>query len=80
MRLLSMANFSPKDCLRNSSTSRYKKALDPYAYGPPTYKGIAKGMWQFIPETGVKYGLKIGPLQDLGRPDFWFNVVTLPSN
>ena len=30
-----------------------------------TYKGIAKGMWQFIPETAVKYGLRIGPLADL---------------
>jgi len=26
-------------------------------------------MWQFIPETAVKYGLKIGPLADLRRPD-----------
>lgn len=37
--------------------------------GPPTRKGIAKGMWQFIPETGVKYGLRIGPLADFRRPD-----------
>ena len=34
-----------------------------------TSKGIAKGMWQFIPETAVKYGLHIGPLVDLRRPD-----------
>jgi hypothetical protein len=34
-----------------------------------TRKGIAKGMWQFIPETAVKYGLRIGPLADLRRPD-----------
>src|ERR1035441_722423 len=26
-------------------------------------------MWQFIPETAVKYGLQLGPLVDLGRPD-----------
>jgi len=26
-------------------------------------------MWQFIPETGVKYGLRIGPLADFRRPD-----------
>jgi membrane-bound lytic murein transglycosylase D len=43
--------------------------FDPYAVGPLTYKGYAKGMWQFIPETGVKYGLRLGPLQDLPRPD-----------
>lgn len=43
--------------------------FDPYASGPMTRKGIAKGMWQFIPETGIKYGLHLGPLVDLGRPD-----------
>jgi hypothetical protein len=43
--------------------------FDAYANGPMTRKGIAKGMWQFIPETGVKYGLHLGPLVDLGRPD-----------
>jgi len=43
--------------------------FDAFASGPPTYKGIAKGMWQFIPETAVKYELKIGPLADLRRPD-----------
>jgi hypothetical protein len=43
--------------------------FDPYISGPMTRKGIAKGMWQFIPETGVKYGLQIGPLVDLPRPD-----------
>jgi len=26
-------------------------------------------VWQFIPETAAKYGLKIGPLVDLPRPD-----------
>ena len=26
-------------------------------------------MWQFIPETGAKYGLRIGPLADFRRPD-----------
>jgi membrane-bound lytic murein transglycosylase D len=34
-----------------------------------TYMGIAKGMWQFIPQTGAKYGLKIGPLVEFRRPD-----------
>lgn len=43
--------------------------FDPFISGPPTYKGIAKGMWQFIPETAVKYGLRIGPLADFRRPD-----------
>lgn len=43
--------------------------FDPYISGPMTRKGIAKGMWQFIPETGSKYGLKIGSLFDLRRPD-----------
>jgi hypothetical protein len=43
--------------------------FNPYISGPMTRKGIAKGMWQFIPETAVKYGLKLGPLFDLGRPD-----------
>ncbi|MEZ5400347.1 MAG: FHA domain-containing protein [Bryobacteraceae bacterium] len=37
--------------------------------GPPTRSGIAKGIWQFVPETAVKYGLKLGPLVDLPRPD-----------
>jgi soluble lytic murein transglycosylase-like protein len=43
--------------------------FDPYASGPMTRKGIAKGMWQFVPETAAKYGLRIGPLVDLRRPD-----------
>jgi len=32
------------------------------AVGPATRFGIAKGPWQFIPSTGVEYGLKTGPL------------------
>lgn len=43
--------------------------FDPWNSGPPTRKGIAKGMWQFIPETALKYGLKIGPLAEFRRPD-----------
>jgi membrane-bound lytic murein transglycosylase D len=43
--------------------------FDPWATGPPTHKGIAKGMWQFIPETASRYGLKVGPLVDMRRPD-----------
>ncbi|MEO0559119.1 MAG: FHA domain-containing protein [Bacteroidota bacterium] len=30
--------------------------------GPPTRYGFAKGAWQFIPETGRRYGLESGPL------------------
>jgi hypothetical protein len=26
-------------------------------------------MWQFIPETGARYGLTIGPLEKTSRPD-----------
>jgi peptidoglycan lytic transglycosylase D len=37
--------------------------------GPRTRWGIAKGMWQFIPETGQTYGLKIGPLRESPQPD-----------
>ena len=36
--------------------------FNPYATGPVTRKGYAKGMWQFIPETAVKFGLHLGPL------------------
>jgi membrane-bound lytic murein transglycosylase D len=43
--------------------------FDPYASGPETRKGIAKGMWQFIPETASRYGLRVGPLIDLRQPD-----------
>jgi membrane-bound lytic murein transglycosylase D len=43
--------------------------FDPYSSGPPTRNGIAKGMWQFIPRTAVKYGLRLGPLANLRRPD-----------
>jgi membrane-bound lytic murein transglycosylase D len=46
-----------------------ESGFDPYSSGPMTRKGIAKGMWQFIPETAAKYSLKIGPLFDLRRPD-----------
>ena len=43
--------------------------FDVEACGPGTNWGIAKGMWQFIPETAVFYGLHTGPLQNLRRPD-----------
>jgi hypothetical protein len=43
--------------------------FDAFTVGPPTRWGIAKGMWQFIPETGAKYGLRIGPLASVARRD-----------
>jgi membrane-bound lytic murein transglycosylase D len=46
-----------------------ESGFDAYISGPRTRWGIAKGMWQFIPETGARYGLTIGPLRDVGRPD-----------
>jgi hypothetical protein len=39
--------------------------------GPPTRWGIAKGMWQFIPETGKRYGLQYGPYFRDAREDPW---------
>jgi len=41
----------------------------PQAIGPETRFGIAKGMWQFMPETGTQYGLRPGPLQALPEYD-----------
>lgn len=43
--------------------------FDAEAVGPPTRYGFAKGMWQFIPETGERYGLEIGGLADYRQPD-----------
>ncbi|MBM3787727.1 MAG: FHA domain-containing protein [Acidobacteria bacterium] len=43
--------------------------FDEYISGPQTYMGFAKGMWQFIPKTGMQYGLTMGPLVDQPRPD-----------
>ncbi len=37
--------------------------------GPATPYGFAKGMWQFIPETALRYGLHTGPLVALRRYD-----------
>ncbi len=39
------------------------------ASGKRTRWGIAKGMWQFIPETGQKYGLTIGSFRESPGPD-----------
>jgi membrane-bound lytic murein transglycosylase D len=43
--------------------------FDELAVGRTTRWGIAKGMWQFIPETGTRFGLKIGPLSGFRRAD-----------
>jgi len=43
--------------------------LNHRAVGPATRFGIAKGMWQFIPSTAAKYGLRIGPLKDESEVD-----------
>ncbi len=39
------------------------------AVGPATRFGIAKGMWQFIPSTARRYGLRTGPLVELPVAD-----------
>jgi len=39
------------------------------AVGPPTRFGIAKGAWQFIPDTALRYGLKTGPLVEVEKFD-----------
>jgi peptidoglycan lytic transglycosylase D len=40
-----------------------------FASGPPTHMGIAKGMWQFVPDTAKRYGLMIGPLATVPQAD-----------
>ena len=49
-------------CLQESN-------FDLKAVGPPTRFGIAKGPWQFLPSTGLEYGLKTGPLVDIEKYD-----------
>jgi hypothetical protein len=39
------------------------------AIGPKTRFGIAKGMWQFMPTTARRYGLRTGPLVELPMHD-----------
>lgn len=41
----------------------------PQAVGPQTRFGIAKGLWQLMPETAIHYGLSTGPLLDLPQYD-----------
>jgi hypothetical protein len=46
-----------------------ESGFDEAASGQPTRMGIAKGMWQFVPETATRYGLTIGPLAGVRRLD-----------
>jgi hypothetical protein len=46
-----------------------ESSFNPRACGPPTRFGFAKGMWMFIPDTAVQYGLQIGELHQLPRYD-----------
>ena len=46
-----------------------ESSFDINACGPKTRWGIAKGMWQFIPSTAVRYGLRPGPLVKKKKPD-----------
>lgn len=39
-----------------------ESSFNPRAVGTPTRYGFAKGMWQFIRDTGREYGLQPGPL------------------
>lgn len=41
----------------------------PKRIGPKTRYGIAKGYWQFIPETARRFGLATGPLVEYARYD-----------
>lgn len=42
-----------------------ESGFDSEAVGPKTRFGIAKGIWQFIPSTARRYGLRTGPLVEL---------------
>lgn len=46
-----------------------ESSFDAFASGPPTSWGIAKGMWQFIPDTAQRYGLSVGPLSTVPKAD-----------
>jgi peptidoglycan lytic transglycosylase D len=46
-----------------------ESGFDPQAVGPKTKYGYAKGIWQFMPMTAEEYGLRPGPLKQVGRYD-----------
>ena len=47
----------------------HESGFDTRAVGPRTRFGFAKGIWQFIPSTAMRYGLRTGPLVELPRHD-----------
>jgi len=47
----------------------WESGFDARSVGPRTRFGIPKGMWQFIPGTARRYGLRTGPLVELRRHD-----------
>lgn len=47
----------------------HESGFNAHAIGPETRFGIAKGIWQFIPSTALRYGLRTGPLVELPRHD-----------
>lgn len=63
--VLSAQNLPPQLLYIALQESNFDEDLS----GPETPKGIAKGMWQFTPETAVKYGLSIGPFAESRQPD-----------
>lgn len=76
-----------KDMVENNMPPQFlylalqESSFNRRAVGPETRFGYAKGMWQFIPETARKYGLRTGPLVELPRFDprderFNFNRAT----
>jgi soluble lytic murein transglycosylase-like protein len=46
-----------------------ESGFDERAVGPATRYGYAKGMWQFIPATARRYGLRVGPLHEQAAYD-----------
>jgi hypothetical protein len=46
-----------------------ESGFDERAVGPATRYGYAKGMWQFIPVTASRYGLRVGPLHGAAAYD-----------
>ncbi len=57
----SRKNSSPRICPQFFYLALQESDCDTNSIGPVTSSGIAKGLWQFIPETGMKYGLRMGP-------------------
>jgi pSer/pThr/pTyr-binding forkhead associated (FHA) protein len=64
-RALAASQLPPQFMYLGMQESNFRKE----AVGPRTRYGHAKGMWQFIPATGIRYGLRPGPLQELGKYD-----------